>query len=48
MFYAKELAPNLFNSYTAWYKNYCVTCDTTPSKEAISEAKAYFHEKEGD
>ena len=42
MMYANELAPQLFTSYTAWYKNYMNTCNVSPSKEEMEDAALYF------
>lgn len=49
MIYAKELAPNLFNSYKDWYWNYRKETNKVPSMDERLEASYYFLEKkEGD
>lgn len=45
MYYAKELAPNLFNSFLDWYNNYTRCVGKCPEKEQIEEAKLYFKRK---
>ena len=40
--WAKELAPNLFDTYEDWYNNYLKSCDTAPSNEERNDAFAYF------
>jgi len=49
MIYAKELAPNLFNTYEDWLANYKSTCNKLPSESEGMDAIVYFlKKKEGD
>lgn len=48
MMYAKELAPNLFNSYDAWLENYRCVLARDPTHDELRDAELYFCKKEGD
>ena len=41
-FWANELAPNLFDSYDAWYRNYIKVCDCFPGTVELKVAEDYF------
>lgn len=43
MVYAKELAPNLFNTFHDWHQNYVNDIGEEPTKEATKPAVLYFH-----
>lgn len=45
MMYAKELAPNLFNTYEDWLANYKSVCNKLPSESEGMEAIVYFLKK---
>lgn len=50
-FWANELAPNLFDSYDAWYRNYIKVCDCFPGTDELKVAEDYFNStnwEEGD
>ena len=40
--WANELAPNLFDSYDAWYRNYIKVCDCFPGTDELKVAEDYF------
>lgn len=42
-FWANELAPNLFDSYDAWYRNYIKVCDCFPGTDELKVAEDYFN-----
>lgn len=44
MYYAKYLAPNLFNTYDDWYNNYVKDLGKEPDESLVEEAKLYFKE----
>lgn len=46
MYYAKELAPNLFNSYGEWFRNYKDKAGREPSSGECAEAVRYFGKEE--
>ena len=46
MIYAKELSPNLFNTYDDWLANYKSTCNRLPSESEAMAAVVYFLKKE--
>lgn len=46
MYYAKELAPNLFNSYGEWFRNYKDKAGREPSSGECAEAVEYFGKEE--
>ena len=41
-FWAKELAPNLFDTYDAWYRNYVKECGSYPGTDELKVATDYF------
>lgn len=46
MMYAKELAPNLFNSYDSWLENYRYMLARDPTHDELRDAELYFCKKE--
>ena len=42
MVYAKELAPNLFNTFDAWYDNYVNEVGSKPTRHDLKLAVLYF------
>lgn len=44
MYYAKFLAPNLFNTYDDWHDNYVKDIGKEPDESLVEEAKLYFKE----
>lgn len=45
MYYAKYLAPNLFNTYDDWHDNYVKNIGKEPDESLVKEAKLYFKEQ---
>lgn len=45
MYYAKYLAPNLFDTYDDWHNNYVKDVGKEPDESLVEEAKLYFKEQ---
>lgn len=45
MYYAKYLAPNLFDTYDDWHNNYVKDVGKEPGDLLVEEAKLYFKEQ---